>query len=315
MGTGIIGASIGHHLALEGADVAFVDQAGSVAAGSTHASGGMVRAYDPDPVVAGLASAGLATYADPDAWPTGRAPLVRAGALSVARTESAPDLRETVCRMPGTQTLLLEAETEYMGVRLAGDVAVAEPGAGYVCPPRVAGGGSLRHGIELNTDAGTVSAGAVVTATGGWAPGWADTHRSLRTRSIQVSLVRRPDGTGSHATFVDLATGTYAKPLPGGVSLIGMPHPVWDVPPTRRTEPDAEHSGATLEALTHRLPWLEGAVTIDVVRSYDGYTADGELVRRSRDDRLWTVRPWNGTGVKVAPEVGRIVSEDLLCRM
>ena len=339
VGTGIIGAAIGHHLTVGGAGVTFVDQAAGIATGATHASGGMVRAYDPDPAVGELASAGLRAYADPVLRPTGRSPLTTVGALTITPPESAPDVRNTVRRIGGTSDLpvhILEDGAESMGVRLAGGVAVVEPEAGYVRPPRVAeecilyacrstaslrlgtralGVGRLRRGITLRTSAGTITAGAVVVATGGWTPEWAGDHPPLRTRSIQVAAVRRPEGVGPHATFVDLRTGVYAKPLDGGLSLLGMPHLVWDVPPSPVSAPDTGHTRNTLQALTPHLPWPAEAEVIDEIRSFDGYGAGDELVRGSPDGRLWAVRAWNGTGVKVAPEVGRIVSESVLAHL
>lgn len=341
VGTGIIGASIGYHLTEQGARVAFVDRAEGVAAGATRLSGGMVRAYDPDPGVGGLALAGLERYADPGCWPTGCSPLVEVGSVTIGPRAAAPVFRDSarsLNRVFGPSVSVVADAREAMGVGLAGGAALIEKRAGYVSPPEVttewirhacgstaslhlgahvSGVRGHRAGASLLTSAGTIEAGAVVTAVGGWGTerisGFPPAH-GVRTRSIQVAVVRRPAGAGSHATFVDLRTGVYAKPLNGGRSLIGRPHLVWGVPTDPQSPPDPEHTRSTVEALVDHLPWVAEAEVIQEIRSFDGYTEKSDVVEEHQDERLWSVRAWNGTGVKVAPEVGSTVAESVLSR-
>ncbi|WP_277394678.1 FAD-dependent oxidoreductase, partial [Streptomyces albidoflavus] len=59
VGAGITGAAVAHHLARRGAAVLVLEQAPRPGTGATGPSGGMVRAYDPDPDVAELAAPSL----------------------------------------------------------------------------------------------------------------------------------------------------------------------------------------------------------------------------------------------------------------
>ncbi|WP_432017417.1 NAD(P)/FAD-dependent oxidoreductase [Streptomyces hydrogenans] len=344
VGAGITGAAVAHHLARRGASVVVLEQAPRPGAGATGPSGGMVRAYDPDPATAALALAGLAVYRDPAHWASGRAPLRAVGAVTVADPAEEAALRAAAGRINtalGTSAHVVAGPAEAAGVRLAGGVALVEPEAGFVTPAEVtadwleqarADGAVVRCGVRVRaveargghpvvvTDAGTVRAGAVVSAVGPWAADPVPGLRPavpVRSRSIQVSIVgRRPDAP-AHATFVDLRTGLYAKPVAADRTLIGMPHLVWDAPVDAR--PDPAHARATLAALTPHFPWLATAPHLDTLRAADAYGPPAEdggpasgLLTGTGVPRVWAVRGWNGGGVKTAPEAGRLIAAALL---
>ncbi|HEX5568472.1 MAG TPA: FAD-dependent oxidoreductase, partial [Streptomyces sp.] len=209
--------------------------------------------------------------------------------------------------------------------------------AGWVAPTEVtadwleqagADGAAVRCGVRVRavearggrpvvlTDAGVVHAGAVVAAVGPWAADPAPGLRPaspVRSRSIQVSIVERRPPAPSHATFVDLRTGLYAKPAGPDRTLIGMPHLVWDS--SFDSRPDPAHAQATVSALTAHFPWLTTAPHLSTVRAADAYgppVGDGPasgLLEGTGVPHVWSVRSWNGGGVKTAPEAGRRIAD------
>lgn len=341
VGAGITGASVGFFLARQGVSVVLVEQSARPAAGATGRSGGMVRAYDPDPVVAELATASLAVYRSAGCWASGTAPLHAVGAVTVDHPAHEPALREAAARINralGSTAHVLAGRDEVAGIRLAGGVALVEPEAGWVDPVRVSEdwlaqavdhGATVCRGVRVerveadgtrpvvHTDAGAISAGAVVAAVGPWAaepvPGLRPAA-PVRSRSIQVSIVERSPSTLAHPTFVDLRTGRYAKPVGADQTLIGMPHPHWDS--AVDAAPDAAHADATVAALSEHFPWLATAPRVRTDRSADAYLwPDGqpaELLSDTGVPHVRCVRGWNGGGVRIAPEAGRRIAHQIL---
>ena len=341
VGAGITGASIAHHLARQGVSVLVIEQSLHHAAGATGRSGGMVRAYDPDPTIGELALPSLATYRDAGCWASGLAPLHAVGAVTADHPAQEPALREATGQINNalsTSAYVVADQDEVAGIRLAGGAALVEPEAGWVDPAEVTAdwlaqalvdGAVVCRGVRVRqvqasggrpavlTDAGTVSAGAVVAAVGPWAsdpvPGLRPAS-PVRSRSIQVSIVERRPPAPPHATFVDLRTGLYARPVGSDRTLLGMPHLLWDSPIDSPPEP--AHAQATVAALTVHFPWLTTAVQLNTVRGADAYVSPGEqvpgLLGGTGVPHVWCVRGWNGGGVRTAPEAGRRVAEACL---
>jgi len=339
VGAGITGAAVAHHLARRGVSVVVIEQSPRPGAGATGRSGGMVRAYDPDPAFAELALPSLAAYRDPGRWASGQAPLHAVGAVTGADPAQEPALREAAGQINGAlraSAHVVAGCAEVAGICLAGGVALVEPEAGWVAPAEVAAdwlvqaradGAVVCYGVRVLgaearggrpavlTDAGVVSAGAVVAAVGPWAAQPAPGLRPaspVRSRSIQVSIVERRPPAPPHATFVDLRTGLYAKPVGPDRTLIGMPHLVWDSP--FDSQPDPAHARATVSALTAHFPWLTTAVHLSTVRAADAYGPQGGgqapgLLEGTGLPHVWSVRGWNGSGVKTAPEAGRRIAD------
>ncbi len=338
VGAGITGASIAHHLARQGVSVVVIEQSPHHAAGATGRSGGMVRAYDPEPAIAELTLPSLAVYRDAGCWASGRAPLHAVGAVTVDHPVHEPALRQATGRINGAlraSAHVVTGEDEVGGIRLAGGIALVEPEAGWVHPAEVAAdwlaqaladGAVVCRGVRVRqvqarggrpavlTDAGIVSAGAVVAAIGPWGsdpvPGLRPAS-PVRSRSIQATVVARRPPAQPHATFVDLRTGLYAKPVGSDRTLLGMPHMLWDSPVD--SPPDPYHAQATVAALTVHFPWLRTAVRLSIVRGADAYVSPDEqapeLLGGTGVPHVWCVRGWNGGGVRTAPEAGRRVAE------
>ncbi|MFI0163532.1 NAD(P)/FAD-dependent oxidoreductase [Streptomyces sp. NPDC017095] len=336
VGAGITGAAVAHHLARRGVRVVVLEQAAQPGAGATGHSGGMVRGYDDDPAIAALALPSLAAYRDPGRWMSGRAPLHRAGSVTVADPAREPALQEAAGRINDalhTSAHVVRGAAETEGVRLAGGIALVEPEAGWVAPAEVtadwlrqavADGAAVHCGVRVRaveedgghpvvlTDAGVIRAGAVVLAVGPWAADPLPNLRPVtpvRTRSVQVSIVERHPATPPHATFIDLRTGLYAKPVGADRTLIGMPHLVWDCPVD--SPPDPALARATVSALTTHFPWLATARCLTTIRAADAYASPetGGLLEDTGLPHVWAVRAWNGGGVKTAPEAGRRIAD------
>jgi glycine/D-amino acid oxidase-like deaminating enzyme len=226
---------------------------------------------------------------------------------------------------------------EVLGVRTAGAVALVEPAAGWVDPARVttlfldlaiAAGAVVRagtrvtavtparDGVEVQTDQGTVHAGRdVVLAVGAWAasPAFrAVGTAGIRTRSIQTALLRRPAGTRRHATFIDLRTGGYGKPVDEGTSLVGYPLLTWDPDPDANLSPDPAHQARTVDVVTKNLPWVRESAVLKTIRSVDAFGDNENALVATDLPRVWFCRPANGGGVKLAPELGREIARSLL---
>ncbi len=334
VGAGVIGAAIAHELTRRGIGTAVVEQGPSPGYGATGRSGGMVRAYDPDPAVAALAEEGTRSYGDPARWAGAPAPLRRVGAVTVAGPEHEPAFVRALGRLgPGRGRLAVGGPV--LGVALAGGIALVEPGAGWVDPGEVTGrwlaaaerGGARilvgRRVLEVTERAGrpavvledghVLGAGRVVLARGAWA---ATPLRGLppsvgRTRSIQTVVVRRPAGRSAHATFVDLRTGAYGRPCAAQESWVGAPHEVWDIDPDAPAWPSAAHEESVRRLASANLPWLRDQPTVRGVRGFDAYDDGPEVLRPAGVPDVWSVRGWNGGGVKVAPAVGRLVADGL----
>lgn len=344
VGAGITGAAVAAHLARDGVSTVVLEAGDHLGRGATGSSGGMVRAFDPDPAIAGLALDSLLRYADPQAWASGSAPLHKVGAVTLAAPEHADEFKHAAdtLRAAGWPAEFVADATEVLGVRTAGAVALVEPDAGWVDPVRVtadlldqatAAAATIHFGtqvtaltpnadgaVDVITNAGTFRATRnVILAVGAWitAPEFADTEPAhVRTRSIQTALVRRPPGPTNHATFIDLRTGGYGKPIDDQTSLIGYPLLEWDVDPAATPPPDAAHQQHTAEVVAANLPWLRNATTVGAIRSADAYahthdthtTAESGGIKALTATRLsgvWLCRPGSGGGVRVAPELGR----------
>lgn len=340
VGAGITGAAVAAHLARDGLSTVVLEAGDRLGRGATGSSGGLVRAFDPDPAIAALALASLVRYADPTAWASVSAPLHKVGAVTLDAPEhtDAFESAAEALRAAGWPAEVVTGADEVLGVRTAGAVALVEPDAGWVDPVRVtadlldqatASGAEIRFGtrvtglipsadggVDVTTDGGTFRAAhGVVLAVGAWitGPEFADAEPArVRTRSIQTALVRRPSGVAGHATFIDLRTGGYGKPVDDQTSLIGYPLLEWDVDPGATPPPDLAHRRRTVEVVAENLPWLRDGRAFTPIRSADAYALSGgggsggiEMLAATGLPGVRLCRPGSGGGVRVAPEVGR----------
>lgn len=344
VGAGITGAAVAAHLTTGGVSTVVLEANAGFAHGATGSSGGMVRAYDPDPEIVRLALPSVTRYADPAAWISQTAPLHKVGAVTLAAPEHAEAFESAAAdlRAAGWPAEVVTGAHEVCGVRTSGAVALFEPAAGWVDPVHVtslfleeamAAGAEVRLGtrvtglepsadstesIDMVTDHGTIRATrGVLLATGAWAARtkFTDTDLPVRTRSIQTALVRRPSGVDYHCTFIDLRTGGYGKPVDDQTSLIGYPLLDWDVDPDAAMPPEDAHQARTVDVVAENLPWLRDTTELRAIRSMDAYRShDNTALTATGMPGVWLCRSGDGGGVRVAPELGRQIARTLTTR-
>jgi len=276
---------------------------------ATAASGGAVRAYEPDPEQRRLATASLVellssqTLRDWAGFRRVDSIYLRHGpdglAAAVADIESA---------LPGSAQLMSAAELERRAWAdlPPGCAAVHERQAGYLSPHRFRSAvlaDAVRH-HRLSVVEGAVSSidrhddgtircrlagrdreyDMVVVAAGAWTSKLLASnglpHLEYRTKSIRYAI--HSIAGACPAEFVDECTGLFGRPTAEGGVLLGLPTVDWDVDPDRPApvvpEPAAQLARARFPALRIGRPTAQ-------VSSTDCYV----------DNCMLSVRPVFGT--------------------
>ncbi|MFB7510753.1 FAD-dependent oxidoreductase, partial [Streptomyces broussonetiae] len=338
IGAGVLGAATADVLARQGIRVAMTAPSDGDPA-ATRYSGGLVRAFETDPVLRRLA---LRSYEL--AWQEGAARrrpngFRRTGSLVLLGEADLDQAEQGVAELTdaGIEAHLLT--TGELGERFPGfrtdDVAGAlwEPAGGHADPVATCRGhryDAAAHGafvlpgrvqrvdqradhVQVTLDQGEVRARAVVLAAGAATP-WIRGHRlsaptgSTRTKRIRYAFFRHPESQ-CLPTVVDLVTGLWARPQHTGVGaggyLVGRPADEWDVPPgggDSVTPAQAEH---IREGAVRRWPWVGAADFVGGRHGVDLFTTDGRplLGPDPADSRIVFATGGSGGGFKIAPAV------------
>lgn len=258
VGGGLAGAALAWRLTGLGARVTVFTGGGGPGPDATGASGGLVRAFEPDPEAGRLAAESLADLrGDPvlAAW-AGYQQLSSTYVLPPEADPAAVRAALTVADdlVPGSARLVRGRDRAGLRGLPDGTVAVRERHAGYISPARLRGcllaaayAAGARHcprpvtgirpdpAVELAD--GVRRFDAVVLATGPWTPrllaDWGLGDQRLRTRQIQYTLGRaRLPGLGA---FVDETSGLYGRPVSSRLFLLGLPIDRWQVTPEEVT--------------------------------------------------------------------------------
>lgn len=340
IGAGVLGAATADVLARQGVRVAMTAPSAADPA-ATRYSGGLVRAFEPDPVLRQLT---LRSYAS--AWREGaarRGPdgFRQTGSLVLLGEADLDQAEKGVAELTnaGIEAHLLtpgELGDSFPGFRthdVAG--AVWEPGGGYADPVATCRGyrhGAAAHGafvlpgrvqyldqrtghVQVTLDQGKVGARAVVLAAGAGTP-WIRGHRlsaaaaaptgSPRTKRIRYAFFRAPESQAL-PTVLDLVTGLWARPQHTGVGaggcLVGRPADEWDVEPGGGELVTADQAEHIREGAVRRWPWMGAAEFVGGRYGVDLFTADGRplLGRDSVDSRIVFATGGSGGGFKIAP--------------
>jgi sarcosine oxidase subunit beta len=347
VGAGVMGASIAFHLAERRAGRIRVLEQSHVATGASGRSSALVRmhyAFPPEVRLARLSLDYFTAWEDRLGRPTSfrRTGYVRIvppseterlcanvemqrGCGVDARLVTRSELSEIApdWRVDDVDLAAWEPDSGYAdGVSVATDFLdrARELGADY--GPRCAvralqvAGGRVR-GIE--TDAGFVAAGAVVVAAGAWSRRlFAGTGVELPLESEHHDVVilqrRRSDGP-PHPACGDSCVRVYFRPEGRVQTLVGGfsgprsldPHPV---------EPEApvESLEDKLQRAARRMPELEDAGIVRSVTGYYTMTPDTRALLGPVPgvEGLFCCTGFSGMGFKLAPAVGRVVSEQIL---
>ncbi len=299
-------------------------------ADATAASGGAVRAYEPDPEQRRLATASMAELLASETlrrWADYREVgfvYLRPGPGGLAG-----ELADIESALPGSARVATAGELAAQGWAgvPAGAIAVLERRAGYISPVRlreaVLADGALRRRVTVTGAA----VGAVALAGDRVIAGMADGSRGehdvvvlaagawtgellrasglpadgYRTKSIQYSVY--PAEGWRPAPFFDELTGLYGRPTADGGMLLGLPTDDWDVDPDRPpTSPDLHEAAVGLARA--RFPSLRLGPLARRVGSADSYTDPPILSLRPVDvadgHRLYTFAGGSGGAAKTA---------------
>jgi glycine/D-amino acid oxidase-like deaminating enzyme len=306
---------------------------------ATAASGGAVRAFDPDPELCRLATASTAEL-------LASRTLLRWADFRRSDTFYLPRRTETLAAamagieaaLPGSVRLADGADLIRQGWAdlHTGCVAVHEHQAGFVSPAglrdvlladagrRVSivddevtsvtlrGNGS----VACSTGGADREYDLVVIAAGSWTPAllrsWHLPADGYRVQSIQYGLYLT--GRWRPPTFIDEVISLFGRPAPGGSLLLGRPTRQWGVDPDRPPTTPSLHAGAT-RLVSARFPRLRIGPAWKVVGSADCYGGTPTLALRrvvDSDHRLFTFTGGAGGAAKTALAATRRAAEIVL---
>ncbi len=323
VGAGLAGVLLARRLRDAGAEAVLIGPHGGGPHGrpadATAASGGLVRAFEPDPAARSLATASLAELLDDPALATA-AGWRATGSLYLLDAGAAADVA-------GAEVLTRDEVARRFGFdRLPdGTVAVWEPGAGYLDPDRLRrsvlrgldrtettpvarlgdGAVELRDGRRLTGD-------LVVVAAGAWTPGLlraAGLPTTLRTKHIQYAHLRT--GRADLPCFVDETSGLYGRPAGPGRVLLGLPSDRWDVDPPAPA-PDTGLAARVLAVAARRLPGLDPRPDGPPVSAADCYSDPPGLALRAVAGTVHTFTGGSGGAAKTVLAASRLAATALL---
>jgi glycine/D-amino acid oxidase-like deaminating enzyme len=328
IGGGVVGAATAAALAPRTSVLVLDDPAGPAATGY---SGALVRAFEPDPELRALALAShQQAWGRPEA--ADRYGFRRTGALVLLGPEHLAEAERGVAELRDAAVaaeLLTPNELARRWPAMspaAIAAAVWEPGGGYACPRctrtsllagvPVLGARALRirAGAEtlVETDAGTITARAVVFAAGCATPGLAADHTSVlagtRTRRIRYAYFAwhgRP-----MPAVIDLVTGVWGRPHGVASFLAGRPVDEWDVPAGGGEEDKGADVGLLRDGVSVRWPQLATAPHEGGRHGVDLYRDAGPVLATvSAEPFVVAAAGWSGGGFKTAPAAGERAAE------
>jgi glycine/D-amino acid oxidase-like deaminating enzyme len=297
---------------------------------ATRQSGGLIRAYDPDPRARALAARSFRLLWGRPAGQTRAFGFRETGSL-VLLGES--DVAEAVrgieeLRAAGIDVELVDrefVERTWPGLAVP-DIAAAvwEPGGGYAAALATAGayraeamrGGVLRwygrvpgvrphrHGVLVETDLGPVTARTAVVATGSGVPDLRNRRGTAIGPTARAKRIRYGyfDAGGRRLPVVaDLVTGLWGRPnLAGGSYLAGRP--VDELDPAQ-----VDHIRAGAKT---RWPWVGDAAYLGGRFGADLYGGAGPaLGTMCAGLPVVAAGMFSGGGVKAAPAAAEVVAD------
>lgn len=352
VGAGVVGSATASALARHGARVALVAPMDGRQDHATAWSGGLVRSFEADPYLRGLALRSHQLAWGPAALTPGPYGFMTTGSLVLCGDADLEQAEKGVAELNGAGVPAELLDPGVLGTRFPGlsfdgvTAAVWEPEAGYADPPRTARvyrDRALAHGARLlparvrELDAppgadrvrvllepgGPVEARAVVLAAGG-GTGEIAGHRlsgadAGRTKSIRYGFFHHPAAAGL-PTVVDMVSGVWGRPQlygeAAGGYMAGRPVDEWDVPPGGRPTLTDEHVAYIRAGAAARWPWLADPATrfLGGRQGVDLYTPHSRphLGREHPDSRIVLATGWSGAGFKTSPAAGELAAAEAL---
>jgi sarcosine oxidase subunit beta len=353
IGGGINGCSSAYHLARRGAGKIVLVERRHVASGPTGRSSGVVRQHYTTETLSAMARDSVRTFERFGEEVGGDAGFVQCGVVVLAAGENASLLASTVemhQRIGIEESLLTADALKAMDAQLFHeDIACGawDRAGGYADPTLAANSyadAAKRLGVEVlarttvtalrveegrvagvTTDQGDIASGVVVNVAGPWGAALAASvgvEIPLTVTRHPVVIMQRPLAWRSRTpVWGDLIGGWYFKPDGDSGMMVGSvqdDHRSVDAD-TYADVPTHEEIDAASSAILRRFPVMqEGTVRKGWAGVYD-VTPDSQPVIDRIDGvpGLLCAFGFSGHGFKIAPAVGRIVSElvvDGACR-
>jgi glycine/D-amino acid oxidase-like deaminating enzyme len=340
IGGGVIGCALAYHLARRGARVALLEAGVAGAEGATRYSGGIVRSYDPDPVLADLSRLGHEQLLG---WEVrglpGPSPMRASGCLYLAAPEKTDHLAAYAASAPARESgveLIAPGDLQRCFSFLRAErpaVGLFEPRGGCADPRLTAR--NLVYGIQrhdgavyehcrafgfdrqgsgawaVKLETGAVACDVVVVACGA-ASRFLVPQLPMTVRSIPLTQI-----ASSHADIrfpvIDEATGIYLRPIgrPGEFycgTPAGGDHDRIDQLPGF----GAEYAREALRGLGTLL--RDGSSpprAVGGLNGYDAYTSTKRPVAGFVDDGVYVVSGCSGRGYKYALALGEAGASEI----
>lgn len=336
VGSGVIGASIFHHLVKGGYKVGLFEKNKRIS-GCTALSGGIVRCFHLNSDLADKAVYGWHYYKDFEKHTGMSCEFIQSGFVYFPNNEQTSFAKNEVSRLSKQipiEWLDASALDKKFGAALVEKNygAVYEPRSGYMdavkatdgwlCAGERSGGTIYEHaevtklifnnhciqGIE--SSAGNFSTQIVVLALGPYTPQFLDRLKiphELYTQVIQVD-VRHPDSFNPELpAYIDDVFNLNGRPhLSGKTYYIGHPTYLKIDSPSQCTEQDLQHSQKIVSVGKKRWSWVDKSNLKKTLRTSDCYMQDGlGFVKPVNDSQsLFAATGFSGGGFKVAPWIG-----------
>lgn len=345
VGGGVVGSSIFAQLAChQDITTVLIEKSEFGKSGATARSGGMIRSYHRDSVLSDLAIESFDHYLNFQKRYSGTCDFQQTGILAFESKDNMAEVKVEVERINSINPVLSVLSNPNDSGHLYpfrtndADLVIYESRAGYADPIKTTEswirygkkkGGTALEGIALKdlevecgkiigirTTLSSIKAKIVVLAAGAWSKAILDPIEpisSFRTKTIQMSSYSVPSDSSPLLPFVDFTSGLYGRPLAPNEDSIGLPVNQWDINPEQEEFIDISEAVKTDCQYRLRLNRSE-SVFLGGKRCFDLYTENGRgICRFSENIRgLYLCTGWSGGGFKVAPALGRIVTEHIV---
>ncbi len=349
VGGGVHGASVAYHLARRKAGRIVLLERKFLASGPTGRSSALVRRFYAMDFLTRTGNASASVFQRWSEVIGGGDPGFReVGILWLAGPSMASHLRDNVGRAQALGVrvdLLAPDEIQALVPPMAlHDVALGahEPESGYADASATTNALALRarelgatvvqyvradailtagaRVTGVRTEAGEISAPAVVVCAGLWAARLLEPlgiDVPIAPKRHQMCFFRRPAGFASHPGVLDRPQGTYMRPETGNLTIHGLVAYDEIVDPDDYSEgADPEEIVRNAELIARRFPMMEQGLSMGGYSGVYDVTPDHQPVLGpiSEYAGLFVDFGWSGHGFKHAPAVGDILAEAVLER-
>jgi sarcosine oxidase subunit beta len=346
VGGGVIGTCLAFHLARRRAGHVVLLEKAFPGAGASGKSPAIVRVRDSTPLLSSMSRAGLNLYEHFGEIVGGPPVLTRTGLVLIAPASDRAELESAAAedandssgsRLIGSHEL---AEIE-PNVRLSEDeVAAIEPAAGYLdCVQTVAAfteaarrhGVDVRQGVEVRaitvekgrvtgveTNEGPLTCGALLLATGPWAPALLRPLKvalPVEGRRSTSALFRRPPDAGRRTlVLTDFVQGLYFRPTQGEMVQVAGMGVIENQPAADPDDYDEAAPGDWLpsvrQRLSRRYPALHRAFGRGGFAAVRALTPDLHPIvdRLPAVEGAWCATGFGGNAFQLAPSVSEVLT-------